>query len=173
MSSTWDTLAKRLDQLKPAVATFTICDDEALRQELAAAKTDAAGADETLANLGPDDEPHRPMFEQRAQQARARLTDVQKRFDKTAIVLRFRALARADLEQLQRAHPATEQEEADGADFAMDSFAPALISAASVDGMPADYARQALDTWPAADARALWQAAWSIQHTGRTDLGKG
>jgi hypothetical protein len=50
---------------------------------------------------------------------------------------------------------------------------PALIAAASLDGMPEEAAARYLRTWIPSDARALWQAAWSVQHTQRTDLGKG
>ncbi|MFJ6608235.1 hypothetical protein [Streptomyces lydicus] len=169
----WATLAKRLESLKPAVATFTICDDPDLRARLNDAKAAAADADAALKSLGADDEPARPMFELRAKQATAELTDAQKAFDKAAISLRFQALPRQELENLQNAHPASEKEEEAGEEYAMDTFAPALISAASLDGMPADYAKHALDTWSAADAQALWRAAWGIQHTSRTDLGKG
>jgi hypothetical protein len=169
----WAAKQKRLDSLKPAVAAFTICDDPDLRQRLADAKASAEDAETLLRNLTAEDEPSRPLAEQRAERARAELAAAQQAFDKRAVALRFTAIPRKDLEDLQSKHPASEQEEADGADFAMDTFAPALISAASLDGMPVDYARHCLDTWSAADARDLWNAAWGIQHTRRTDLGKG
>lgn len=169
----WAATAKRLNALKPAVARFTICDDPDLTARLAAAKTEAADADATLKGLGPADEAARPMFTLRAEEAAKELDAAQQAFDKAAIVLRFKALPRQELEALQNAHPASEKEEEAGEEYAMEAFAPALISAASVDGMPADYARQCLDTWSAADAQALWRAAWGIQHTTRTDLGKG
>lgn len=169
----WAATAKRLDALKPAVAVFTICDDPDLRTRLARAKSDLEDAQTTLDGLAPTDEPNRDMFKLRVEQARDELDLAQKAFDKAAIKLRFRALPRQDLEALQNAHPADEAEEAEGEEYAMATFAPALISAASVDGMPADYAKQCLDTWSAADAQALWRAAWGIQHATRTDLGKG
>lgn len=169
----WATLAKRLDALKPAVATFTICDDPDLRARLNDAKNAADEADATLKTLATDEEAARPLLELRAKQATAELAEAQKAFDKAAIRLRFQALPRQELEALQNAHPASEKEEEAGEEYAMDTFAPALISAASLDGMPAEYAKQALDTWSAADAQALWRAAWGIQHTSRTDLGKG
>lgn len=172
-TSAWDGIQQRLDSLQPAVARFTICDDPELRAKLADAKAEADEADQVVRGLTKDDEPNRALFEQRAEQARATLAQAQAAFDEKAVVLRFTALPRKDLEALQNAHPASEQEEAEGADFAMDTFAPALISAASLDGMPLDYARHCLDTWSAADARGLWNAAWGVQHTQRTDLGKG
>jgi predicted NBD/HSP70 family sugar kinase len=172
-SSAWDDLQQRLDNLKPAVARFTICDDPDLRARLADAKAEADEAEQVVRSLTKDDEPHRALFEQRAERARAALAQAQAVFDEKAVVLKFTALPRKQVEALQTANPPTEQEEADGADFAMDTFAPALISAASLDGMPIEYARHCLDTWSAADARGLWNAAWGVQHTQRTDLGKG
>jgi hypothetical protein len=172
-TDSWARLAKRLDGLKPAVATFTICDDPDLRTRLARAMSDLESAETTLTSLTPADEPNREMFKLRVEQARDELDLAQKSFDKAAVRLRFQALPRQDLEVLQNAHPASETEEAEGEEYAMATFAPALISAASLDGMPADYAKQCLDTWSAADAQALWRAAWGIQHATRTDLGKG
>ncbi|MEW9521801.1 hypothetical protein [Streptomyces tubercidicus] len=169
----WAATAKRLDALKPAVAKFTICDDAALRTRLNEAKAATEDAEATLNALGAEDEAARPMFELRAKQAASELSDAQKAFDRAAIVLRFKALPRQELEALQNAHPASEKEEEAGEEYAMDTFAPALISAASLDGMPADYARQCLDTWSAPDAQALWRAAWAIQNQSRADLGKG
>ncbi|EFL29390.1 hypothetical protein SSOG_09104 [Streptomyces himastatinicus ATCC 53653] len=113
------------------------------------------------------------LYEQRAETARTALAEAQKAFDAKAVVLRFTAIPRRELEELQAKHPASEQEESEGADFSINTFAPALISAASLDGMPVDYAQHCMDTWSSADARGLWQAAWSIQHAARTDLGKG
>lgn len=173
MTTTWDQVAKRLDKLKPATTTFTICDDPDVRADLARARAAAEEADATLRQLTADDDPNRALFVGRAEKAHAALAEAQKTFDKQAIRLTFKALPRQELEQLQRAHPASETEEADGEDYAMDTFAPALIAAASVDGMPPEYAKHLLDTWSAADAQALWRAAWNIQHTTRTDLGKG
>ncbi|MEU1134475.1 hypothetical protein ABZ383_32220, partial [Streptomyces sp. NPDC005900] len=111
-------------------------------------------------------------YEARAKAAKAELDAAQKAFDAAAVTLRFTALERRTLMELQEKHPPSEEEEAEGEDFAMETFAPALISAASLDGMPVDYARHCLDTWSAADASGLWNAAWSIQHQQRTDLGK-
>ncbi|MFK8851258.1 hypothetical protein [Streptomyces sp. Ac-502] len=172
-ATAWDRLAKRLDTLTPATTTFTICDDADLRQRLAHAKTAVDDAETALAGLQPEDEPHRPLVRKRAEDARDALAAVQAEFDQRAIRLHFKALARQELEALQNAHPASEKEEEAGEDYEMETFAPALISAASVDGMPVEYARHLLDTWSAADARALWHAAWSIQHQSRADLGKG
>lgn len=173
MSSNWDALQSRLDSLKRPTTAFTICEDPEVRQRLNRAKTAASEAEQILHALGDDDAAQRPLFEDRAKNARAELAAAHKAFAKASVTLTFQALERKMLQDLQSAHPASEAEEADGDDFAMDTFAPALIAAASVDGMPVDYARHCLDTWSSADARDLWNAAWTVQHTQRTDLGKG
>ena len=175
MSSNWDALQRRLDGLKKPTATVTICDDPAARQRLALAKANAEEAKQALAGLmiaNPDAE-HRPQYEERDKAAKAELAAAQKAFDRCAVTLTFQALDRKEFDDLQKAHPATEQEEADGDDFHMATFGPALIAAASTDGMPEEYARHLLDTWTGPDAQALLTAAFSVQHQQRTDLGKG
>ncbi|MGV2914736.1 hypothetical protein [Streptomyces alfalfae] len=172
-ASTWADKAKRLNALKRPTQTLTICEDPDIRERLAKAKAEAKEAADILAGLDKDAETtHRALREERVKQTRAELTAAQKAFDAVSVTLTFTALERTALEELQAKHPATEEQEADGEDFA-DTFAPALVSAASVDGMPEDAAREYLNTWSFADARALFRAAWSIQHTQRTDLGKG
>lgn len=172
MSSNWDALKTRLDGLKRPTQAFTICEDPEARQRLNRAKADLRDAEQTLA-ARPDDDANKTVFEDSVKNAKAELAAAQKAFDKVAVTLTFQALERKHLADLQAKHPATEEEEAQGEDFHMETFAPALISAASLDGMPVDYARNCLDTWAPGDAHDLWQAAWSVQNTRRTDLGKG
>ena len=174
MTTTWDALQKRLDSIKLPTATFTICEDPDLRQQLLRAKATHQQATDRLNALTEDTDPEvKAMVQKTADTSKADLAAAQKAFDKASVTLRFSALERKALEELQKQHPPTEQGEADGEEFALDTFAPALISAASVDGMPVDYAKHCLETWSAADATALWRAAWGIQHQQRTDLGKG
>ncbi|MEW2393070.1 hypothetical protein AB0933_32385 [Streptomyces venezuelae] len=172
-ANTWAAKAKRLNALKRPTQVLTICEDPDARERLATAKAEAQQAADLLADVDQDDDARRTLYEARVKQTKTELAAAQKAFDAVAVTLTFTALERTALEQLQAKHPASEEQEADGDQFAMESFAPELIAAASVDGMPVDAARQYLDTWSAGDARALWNAAWSVQHTRRTDLGKG
>jgi predicted NBD/HSP70 family sugar kinase len=173
-TTTWDTLKKRLDSIQLPVATFTICEDPEVRQRLHRAKSDDQQARDQLAALTEDTDPQvKAMLKKTADDAAKELAEAQKAFDKGSVTLRFTALQRKDLEALQKQHPPTEEDEADGQDYAMAGFAPALISAASLDGMPVEDAQHFLDTWSTADATGLWRAAWSVQHQQRTDLGKG
>jgi hypothetical protein len=173
-ASTWDALKKRLDSIQLPTASFTICEDPDVRQRLHRATNADQQARDQLATLTDDTDPQvKAMLAKAAADAATELTEAKKAFDKGSVTLRFTALPRVELEALQKKHPPTEEDEADGQDYAMATFAPALISAASLDRMPLEDAQNFLDTWSAADAAALWRAAWTIQHQQRTDLGKG
>ncbi|MER6092454.1 hypothetical protein [Streptomyces bluensis] len=170
----WDALQKRLDTVQKPVATFRLCQDSDLRDRYLDAKKEADEAARYLKSLDKDaDREVRTMVEKQAAAAAAALKAVQPEYEQATITLRFTALERRQLEELQSRHPASEEDEAAGQDYAMDTFAPALIAAASLDGMPEDYARKCLDTWGPGDARDLWEAAWSVQQHRRADLGKG
>jgi hypothetical protein len=173
-SSAWDEIAKQLDAIQKPVSTFRLCRDPEVRERYLNAQQAATEADRYLKELPKDaDSEARALLEKETRQAKTELAAATKAYDAQTITLRFAALERRDLEQLQKAHPASEEDEANGDDWAMDTFAPALISAASLDGMPVEAARRYLDSWALGDARDLWQAAWAVQHTRRTDLGKG
>lgn len=172
-TSTWAEKKKRLDALKRPEQPFTVCEDTAVRERRNRAKAAHRTAAEALENLPPEAESDRPLFEARVKTTERELAAAQKAFDAVSVTLTFAALERTALDELLAKHPASEEQEAEGEDFAMDTFAPALVSAASVDGMPVDAAQQYLNTWSNADARSLFNAAWSIQHQQRTDLGKG
>jgi hypothetical protein len=173
-STPWDALEKRLDNIKKPVRVFRLCDDTDVRDRYLSAKRKTEQADTYLAGLSKDAEPEvRALAERQVVQAAAELKDAKKAYDSHTITLRFQGLERKKIERLLAAHPPTEQDEENGAEFAEATFAPALISAASLDGMTEEAAARYLETWIPSDARALWNAAWSVQHTQRTDLGKG
>lgn len=167
----WADKKRRLAALKPSLSKFTICDDSSLRIHLAEAKAELADAEDRLRALPEEDEGY-ASGRVRVETAALALSEAQATFDAAAITLTFRSLNRDELKELEAKHPPTEQDEADGADFA-DTFMPELISAASMDHMPVDDARAYLDTWPPAESGDLWAAAWGVQHSKRTDLGKG
>lgn len=173
-TSDWDALEKRLDNIKKPVRTFKLCDETDIRDRYLAATRKADETAVYLKSLSEDTDPDaRTLVEQQDQAAKAELAAAAKAYNAHTITLRFTALEQQELEDLQNKHPASEEDEQRGNDFAFDTFAPALISAASLDGMPVQAAARYLKTWTSADARDLWNAAWSIQHTKRTDLGKG
>ncbi|CAL9666862.1 hypothetical protein SUDANB145_07204 (plasmid) [Streptomyces sp. enrichment culture] len=174
MTTTWDALKKRLDSIKLPTATFTICEDPDVRAALHRAKDIRDRAAERLDAVTDDTDPAtKDLLVKRLDNAEGAVSAAQKAYDKASVTLRFTALERRALEDLQRQHPPKEEAEATGDDFDLGTFAPALISAASLDGMPVEDAKHFLDTWSTADAQGLWRAAWSIQQQQRTDLGKG
>lgn len=170
----WDALEARLNQVKKPVRTLHLCDDPDIRDRYRAAQNDFQRADTGLKEFPKDGDAEALAFLQAATtSAKTELAAAKKAYDAHTITLRFTALEQQELEDLQNKHPADEEGEEQGNDFAFDTFAPALISAASLDGMPVEAAARYLKTWTSPDARDLWNAAWSIQHTKRTDLGKG
>ena len=178
-TSSWAAKKARLDKVKKPVRSFHLCEDPDIRDRYLKAKKQAEEVDAYLKQVKGQikdqafDADALAVVEKQATEAQTELADVKKAYDAATITLRFAALEQGQLEALQNAHPASEEDEAAGNDFAFDTFAPALISAASLDGMPEDDARHFLKTWAPQDARDLWNAAWSIQHQKRTDLGKG
>ncbi|MFF6866638.1 hypothetical protein [Streptomyces ardesiacus] len=175
-STSWAEKQERLRSLKKPTAVLRLCEDPAARDRYHTAKQAAAAADEYLKRLKSQtdvDAGALAMVEKEHKTAQTELRAAQKAYEACTVTLTFQALERQELESLERKHHADEEDEANGRDTAFDDFAPALIAAASLDGMPADYAREALNTWPTGDADALWEAAWSVQRTKRSDLGKG
>ncbi|MFD9249510.1 HlyD family secretion protein [Streptomyces bottropensis] len=168
----WDDLQRKLDGLKPAIATLTICDDHDLRTRLGQAKAELADAEARLKALDAE-AADTTAAERRTDRVRTELAAAQAAYDERAVTLRFKAIPRKQLAALERAHPANEEEEAEGEEFHMDDFGPAVIAAASMDGMPLEYAAKCMREWSAADSRDLWSAAYGIQHRNRSDLGKG
>ena len=173
-TTSWAEKQKRLDGMAKPTRTLAMCDDPDVRDRYQTAKQAAARADDYLKSLPKDaDKDARALLEKEAKAAQAELKSAQDDYDAHTVTLTFQALERGQLEKLQAAHPAIEEDEALGRDFNFDTFAPALIAAASVDGMPVEYATQAMKTWSLADSTDLWNAAWSVQQRKRTDLGKG
>jgi hypothetical protein len=173
-TSNWDALEARLNNVKKPVQTFKLCDDPDVRDRYVNAKRAAEEVDAYLQQVkGQADPEALALVEKQAKDAKTELAAAKKAYDAHTVTLRFTALERQELEDLQNKHPASEQDEEKGNDFAFDTFAPALISAASMDGMPVEAASRYLNTWTSGDAAALWRAAWTVQHTQRTDLGKG
>lgn len=179
-ASHWNETKKRLAAIGPAVSTFTICDDSELRERLADAKKEARAAEAAFSVAGGQQTTvakgataASDPVKERLERARTELAQAQAAFDTRAVTLRFKSLPREDIEALEREHPATEEQEANGDDWNPDTYPPALISAASLDGMPVEDAAEYMAKWPIADFRDLWAAAYGIQNHRRTDLGKG
>ncbi|WP_446458660.1 hypothetical protein [Streptomyces rochei] len=175
-STAWETIQKRLDGMPKPTQVLRLCADPDVRDRYQTAKQAAQRAEDYLKSLGKDaDKDALAVVRKQTRQAQDELKAASEAYEATTVTLTFRALERGELRDLIAEHPPTEEdEEQDGAaEFHFDTFAPALIAAASTDGMPLEYAQDAMQTWALDDWKALWGAAWSVQQRKRSDLGKG
>lgn len=158
----------RLSKLQRPTAMMTICTDPEVKQALRQAEFGVRSAKAAV------DENDNLVNRTNLAAAEEKLAAAQAAFDKVAIVLRFEALERPALVQLKKDHPPTEEEAEEGYLFNIDTFTPALIAAASLDGITEDEAREYLDTWSEAEAISLWNTAYGVQgDASRLDVGKG
>ncbi|TXS39691.1 hypothetical protein [Streptomyces sp. t39] len=157
----------RLKARARPTSRFTICDDPKVKENLDRARYALALAESQADTTGEDGAKAVEAAQKKADEAQAA-------YDAEAIVLTFQALDRPAFEALKRAHPPTEAEAEEGAQFNAETLAPELIAAASCDDITVDEAREYLDTWSTGEAIALYTAAYSIQsETSRVDVGKG
>ena len=163
----WAAKMQRLRERQLAETVFVICDDPDVRTRYQRAQR-AHDVAQAYAKDHPDD----TEAAADAITAARELEEAKSAYDQVAIPLRFRALPRTALEALYRQHKPSEAEADEGKQWT-DTFPAALISAASVDGMTEDEARELLATWSLAEADAMFNAAYSVQNTTRADLGKG
>jgi hypothetical protein len=160
-------LRERLKARTRPAAKLTICDDPTVKQALARAEFTARAAQSTV------DDTDTPATRAALTAAQQALEAAQAAFDDVAIVLRFQALERPVWEALKKKHQPTEDQAEEGYQFNVDTLAPELIAAASLDGITEDDAREYLDTWGNGEANALFNAAFNVQGETRMDVGKG
>ncbi|MGW0014586.1 hypothetical protein ACWDVX_33160 [Streptomyces tendae] len=173
-STAWAAIQQQLDSMPKPTQTLRLCADPDVRDRYHTAKQAAARAEDYEKSLGKDaDKDALALVRKQVRETQAELKAATEAYEKATVTLTFRALERGRLEGLIKEHPPLEEEEADGAEYHVDTFAPALIAAASTDDMPLEYAQHAMQAWPLDDWKALWGAAWSVQQRKRSDLGKG
>lgn len=163
----WAATRERLNARKRPTATLTICDDQEIKQALANAKFTHMRVTALAAETADDD------TTKAVDDAQAALDEAQQAHDAAAIVLRFQALERESFEALKAEHPPTETQAEDGAEWNIDTWGPALVSAASLDGITVEDAARYMRTWSPNEAVALYDAAYNVQAVSRMDLGKG
>lgn len=169
----WDAIQKKLDVMPKPTQVLKLCADADIRDLYQITKAALANAEDHLRNLPKDfDKEARAQVLQQTKDARTAFLAAQGDYEQNTVTLTFKALERDQLKDLIAAHPPTEEDEAKGDEFNFDTFAPTLIAAASTDGMPLEYAQNAVKTWALSDSRDLWNAAWGVQQRRRTDLGK-
>lgn len=168
--------------------TLSICDDTGVKREV----TDAALALAKARTRATADAMEQGVTEAQRDEwvtsqsavlaADSALDAAQRAQDDATITLTFRALPRPVWEQLLRDHPPTESQAEHGMEYNVETFPAALISTCHVEraadgtiieGMAEADAQELLDTWPDAEAKALFTAALLVNQTLRSDLGKG
>jgi gas vesicle protein len=172
----WDAIQKKLDSMPKPTQTLHLCSDPEIRDRYQQAKQVAQRAEDHLKSLSKDaDKDALALVRKQTREAQDALAKAQADYDEHTVVLTFQALERGALEALIKEHPPTEEDEErdNNAEFHFNTFAPALLAASSVDGMPVEYAQHAMQTWALDDWKSLWGAAWLVQQRKRTDLGKG
>lgn len=171
----WAAKRARLSNRTNVTAKLRICDDDQLKEALADAQRTHLQAQALVQALTEDPSGADRLAD--AQQALAlcdtAVQEAQAAVDEQSTFLFFRALPRPEYEALIKENPPTEEQAEAGEPWNTDTFAPALISASSVDGMPLEDAVYYLDNWGPAEALDLWNAARSVQNTSRMELGKG
>lgn len=164
----WAATRDRLLARTRPVLTLTICDDPDVKQALTTARfvEQRAKAD---ADRAPEDETAQATH----RAATAELADAQAALDAVSIPLRFQALDRKTYRALLADHRPTEDQAEEGYEFNLDTLAPVLIAASSLDGITEEDAQTFLDDWAKDEAEALLNAAFGVQRETRMDLGKG
>lgn len=163
----WSATRERLLNRSRPVMKLTICDDHDIKRALAAAIGVEANARAHADNY-PGAEADRLLAD-----ARAALEKAKADADAASIVLSFQALERKRYHALIADHPPTETQVEEGYDFNLDTLAPVLIAASSLDGITAEDAAAFLDQWSNAEGQALLNTAFGVQREDRMDLGKG
>ncbi|MFF7795541.1 hypothetical protein [Streptomyces sp. NPDC007991] len=164
----WTKTRERLAARQRPVMTMTICDDQDVKQRLAAAQYA-----ERRARIAAEADPGDKDLKKTLTTAQADTEAAQRAFDDAAIVLRFQAMRRPDFEALKKEHPATEEQAEDGLAFNPETLGPELIAASSLDGITVDEATEYLTDWSEGEAAQLFDTAWQVQGETRADLGKG
>ncbi|MFH8772009.1 hypothetical protein [Streptomyces sp. NPDC017958] len=184
----WSEKMARLRARKLPESTLSICDDDGVKTtvtdaalELAKARA-AAMAECVEQGIGEDKRDAWVASNPKVVAADHALSRAQEEQAEATLTLTFRALPRPVWEELLREHAPTEAQADRGMEYNVDTFPAAVISAChierddagtEVDGMTVANAQELLDSWPDAEAKALFTAALVVNQTLRADLGKG
>lgn len=164
----WAATRERLRNRQRPTSKMTICDDEDAKTALSQAKFRL----ERIKAAAEDADT--PDNQAALAAAQADLEAAQAAFDNAAIVLRFQALERKPYMELIQAHPPTEEQAEDGSPWNENTFCPALIAAASLNGITEEDAAHYMEEWAQGEAVTLWNTAYGVQtDVSRLDVGKG
>jgi hypothetical protein len=105
------------------------------------------------------------------EQAEQRLRDAETALAAATVELTFRGMPRDAYEQLIAECPPGEDQAAEGQTYDPELFAPALVSACSVDAMPVEDARELLTSLSQLEAGVLFETCIGLNETARMDYG--
>lgn len=166
----WAARMARLRARKPVERELRVYDDESGRRDVDLARMAVMSGRAELDDAEPSD---RAEKRRRLTKLERELAAAEAALAEHTVALRFRALPRDVFEALQTLHPPTKEQEGKGETYNVETFAPTLISACSVDGMTESEAAELLKTWNQAEAAALFGTAITVNTITRLDLGNG
>lgn len=164
----WAARMQRLRDRKPVERELHVYDDDSPRRDVEMARLAVTAA---RAEASDAEAPERAEQRRRLRKLESELEAAEADLAQHRVTLRFRALPRDVYEALQAAHPPTKEQEANGEAYNVDTFAPALIAATSVDGMTEAEATELLTSWNQAEAGALFGTAVAVNTVTRVSLG--
>ncbi|MER6249383.1 hypothetical protein [Streptomyces griseorubiginosus] len=164
----WAATREKLRNRSRPVAPLTICDDLEAKKALENARFLVRSVSAQL-----ESDPDSTDLSKELAAANKTLDAAQEAFDAVAIRLQFQALRRPDFEDMKRRHPPTEEQAEDNYVVNLDTIAPELIAASSLNGITEEDAKYYLEEWGEGEAASLFNTAWNVQSSTRMDMGKG
>lgn len=166
----WSATMAKLRAKKPIEHPFSIVVDDNVQVELLDATTALREARWRLDAGGESTSEQIAALRADVDGCEARVAQCEQALEDATVRLTFRALPRPGYERLLAEHPPTDEERSEGRGYYVETFAPALISACSVDGMSVEEATELLETWNQAEAAGLFQAALVVNQAARFRL---
>jgi hypothetical protein len=140
-----------LDDYRPYVSTVKVCgraDLVAEHERLNADLIAAVAADKDM------------LASERVAAAKATVKAVEAEIEASERTFTFQGLGQREWQDLKRQHPPTEEQRERGHDSNMETYAPALIAATSLDPkISVEQATRLLERLPIAEAEKLYEAA--------------
>ncbi|KQP81570.1 hypothetical protein [Aeromicrobium sp. Leaf291] len=105
--------------------------------------------------------------------ARKKLTLAQKKRDEGTVRIYLRGLGSDVYDALVSEHPPTDADRAKGRDYALATFAPALVAACSLDDMTEEDAADLIASLSQGESSLLFATAVEVNQVAQVSLGKG
>lgn len=166
----WSATMAKLRAKKPIEHPFALVVDDNVQTALQDAATALREAHTRLNAGGEPTAEQVETLRADVDACEVRVAEARQALEDATVRLTFRALPRPAYEQLLAEHPPTDEEREQGRAYDVETFAPALISACSAEGMTVEEATELLETWNQAEAGGLFQAAVVVNQAARFRL---